>query len=647
MDNKDFYVKQGKDNGSPDRNNSIKDIPLDSADFIIPGEDYNKPETVSREEPGYGAAAYDDIMIVEDFDNEAAHYARSKEDGFSLKSKSEIKDAHSIGINKKSENEDDENTGEPKENFFKRHKIPVIITSACLAAVCVIGGVLFALFANGILPNPFEDKSGSIVNAQGEFTYLDGISVSGIDISGMTFEEAKALLEENTDKFRKPFNLTVEANKVEYKLTQDNFEYTYNIEETLKRAKRYCQDVSDGKIKPTQPTADETGAKNSLLNVSASVTQESVDSVCNEIADKTDVPAENAKVSKFHPFEKDKFEFSEGKNGVSTDRKDLSGAVKAFVIAGKSQGVVSAKIDTAQPKINVDMVKQNIVPLSSFSTTSYNTENGTSNMATALNACNGSVIEPGATWSFNECTGNSNLESNGYKSAAVINEGKTEQGIGGGICQASTTIYNAAIFANMEIAERSCHYWASSYAASGLDATIDYPRLDLKLKNNTEYQMFFECRVEGRKLICNIYGYQDPSYDDIATYSENYNISDSSYNAKAYRVYYKDGTEVGREELPGSHYSLSDGHSVQRADSGTHLVKPDGTSMQKNTEETTTEARNNERDEGNDEPQVIDSPGSSSSSSAPPEDEPTEPPTEPPAPTEAPTVPDVTSGNEE
>lgn len=88
--------------------------------------------------------------------------------------------------------------------------------------------------------------------------------------------------------------------------------------------------------------------------------------------------------------------------------------------SGASEYRIIADVEKTDAKISVDDLKKNIVLLSTYETVSTNTENGTENMRVSLKACNGSVIEPGATWSFNKCTGNSNLESLGYKPAGVI-----------------------------------------------------------------------------------------------------------------------------------------------------------------------------------------------------------------------------------
>ena len=157
-------------------------------------------------------------------------------------------------------------------------------------------------------------------------------------------------------------------------------------------------------------------------------------------------------------------------------------------------------------------------------------------MRVALAACNGSIIDPEEIWSFNDCTGDSNLESNGYKEAGVIVDGKSGTGIGGGICQSSTTIYNAAILCGMDIEERYCHYFKSTYIDAGRDATIDYGNLDLKLSNPFSYQLFMKCWMSGTKLTCEIYGLPNSEFDQIKVTTSDPTTKGNSYTVKAWRT---------------------------------------------------------------------------------------------------------------
>lgn len=533
-----------------------------------------------------------------------------------------------------------------QKGFFSKFKIPIIITSIVLAIAIVVG----TLFATGVFADLFYHPEGSVVNDNGDFTYLSDMSVSGIDISGKTYSEAKQLLESQSKKFITPFELTVTAADKTYNYTQDNFTYTFNIDEVLENAKNYCVGVSEGNIKPTKPENDENGNPIEYYSVTATVTADSVNKIVDAITEEVNVKPVNARVSKFTPYAKNRFEYDPGSTGKTINKDSLTSDITTFIATENATGTVTANVVEVEPEITLEMVKANIVPLAYYTTTATAAESSVHNMGVALKACNGSVIEPGATWSFNDCTGNSNLESNGYVAGGVIVGGSMSTGVGGGLCQASTTLYNAGVFANMEIVERYNHFWASTYVPAGFDATIDYPTLDLKMKNTTKYQMFIECRIDGRKLMCNIYGYQDPSYDDIKTYSENYDVSSGkSYSTRSYRILLKDGKEVLKEQLPSSYYSLSGGHYVQYADGGTHRVKPNEADTIERPANTNVSYRDDDQDSSSSSssssrPQSSSSTSSSTSSATSSTTKPTQAPTQETtqAPTEAPTSPPET-----
>ena len=122
-------------------------------------------------------------------------------------------------------------------------------------------------------------------------------------------------------------------------------------------------------------------------------------------------------------------------------------------------------------------------------------------MRVSLKACNGSVIEPGATWSFNKCTGNSNLESLGYKPAGVNSNGKSDIGIGGGICQVSTTLYNAVLRAELEVTERHNHSMIVTYVDPSADAAIaESSGKDFVFVNNKDYPIYNDGHTADKKI---------------------------------------------------------------------------------------------------------------------------------------------------
>ncbi len=459
----------------------------------------------------------------------------------------------------------------------KSKKKLVVIISSAAAAVIALGVAGFCVFG-GNLFNKVEEAMA------GEFKFPDGTTVSGISISGKTYDEAKKLLEKNEESFVKPLSISVDVSGIISNVTEKDFKYTYDIESVL----------NEIKTKATDPSAETASTSGSAYTVTATVIPESVEEAAKKVAKKNYKGAENAYVSKFHPFAKKRFEYTEETQGQKVNETDLTNQFKGVFASGASEYRIIADVEKTDAKITVDDLKKNIVLLSTYETVSTNTANGTENMRVSLKACNGSVIEPGATWSFNKCTGNSNLESLGYKPAGVISNGKSDIGIGGGICQSSSTIYNAAVRANMKVEERYCHKWASSYVPTGLDATIDYGNLDLKLSNPTDYQMFLECKVVDGTLYVSFWGWKSDSYDLIMTRNKLTDRGGSSYTVKAWRVYYKDGKEVDSESLGSSTYDTANGYifidaaNDPRAKYGDDVNVPDETAPTNSNDDSST-----------------------------------------------------------
>lgn len=500
-----------------------------------------------------------------------------------------------------------------KSSSSKGKKIAIIssVSAAVVVALCVTG---FCLYQSGI----FDNKE-----ANSEFTFDEDTTVSGISIGGKTMLQAKELLESKKESFIKDVSLSVDTDGDITTLTQDDFEYTYDIEEVLATVKNDTLNPPEGTTEPV------------TYEITATPTEDSIQTNAKKIEETTNRDAKDAYVTKFKPYEKNRFEYTEAESGRKLNTSDLEQKLTDAFAQDSSEYRIIADVETVEAEVNVDFLKENIVKLASYETVSTNTANGTENMRVSLEACNGSVIESGATWSFNTCTGDSNLESNGYKSANVISEGQITQGIGGGICQSSSTIYNAAIRANMTVEERYNHKWASSYVPTGLDATIDYPRLDLKLSNPTEYQMFMECKLVDSTLYVSIWGVKVGDYDEIKTENEMTDQGSSSYTVKAWRVYFKDGKEIDRESLGSSTYDSDHGYTFIAADNDSNAKN---TNVDDLTEPATSKASSSSSSSSSKTSSSSSKP-SSSSSSKPSSSSATEKPTEAPTISSAPTDP--------
>ncbi len=451
-----------------------------------------------------------------------------------------------------------------------------------LVTLLLSGGTFYYMYkyVPEIIPvaSTVDIPGGTVKAPEEKVVFLKGVHISGFDVGGKTLDEAKSLLALRGTSLLPELNLTISYQSEDHIYKNDDFEFTYDLNGAIEKAYKYNKEVIDSgsndimSKKPTDKSA-KVDKENSTVNfeIDYKVTQSSVQKLVKRLAKKVDDPCVEPHVSKFDTSKSKnskRYTFKEGSEGTVIDQDELIKSAMDAFNNGDTEIFLTGTGITDKPKLKMADVKKATKLIGKFSTYSTNTYNANLNMAQALKVINGTILEPGDTFSFNDCTGDSNQTSNGYYPAGVISNGKMTTGVGGGICQTATTLYNAAIMANMEIVEREPHLWCSYYVYGGLDATIDWGNIDLKLKNNSDYQMFFKCWMDGTQLNIEIYGWQSSEFDEVRTETELDWYSSDSYGYNAYRVFYKNGKEVKREDLPYSVYSLSNGGGIRGADPG-------------------------------------------------------------------------------
>lgn len=134
------------------------------------------------------------------------------------------------------------------------------------------------------------------------------------------------------------------------------------------------------------------------------------------------------------------------------------------------------------------------------------------NATLAAKRLNGTIVRPGQVFSFNNTVGTWTADR-GYQKAPVSYDGELVRSWGGGVCQISTTLYNAALLAGMEIVERHRHHWPARYAPLGRDAAVAYRDIDLRFRNNLPRPIRIICKVEGENLVCRILSSWQPKYN--------------------------------------------------------------------------------------------------------------------------------------
>lgn len=197
-------------------------------------------------------------------------------------------------------------------------------------------------------------------------------------------------------------------------------------------------------------------------------------------------------------------------------------------------------------------------------------ENRAENIRLAAEAIDGYVIEPGATFSFNAVVGDTGSDSR-YRVAAIISDEATVEGRGGGICQVSTALYVAALKGDLDIIERHAHTVAPDYAPIGLDATLSYGQLDLRIRNSKDAPVVIHAKAVGQTVDVSLISAPLPAgttIDATSRITDRYEAADDYgspaqyYVAESFRVFYEDGVKTSSVLLSTDIYRVPENATV-------------------------------------------------------------------------------------
>lgn len=219
------------------------------------------------------------------------------------------------------------------------------------------------------------------------------------------------------------------------------------------------------------------------------------------------------------------FLFEEGEAGVSLDKERLQAelyqAVKdrRFDAAVEAVGLAEeqgAPQNGGSGQQSAEELKAQYQIIGTYTTKTTANSNRNTNILLASQALNGTVLKPGEVLSFNETVGQ-RTSKKGYKSAAAYSNGEVVQEIGGGVCQVSTTLYNAVVTSGLETVTRKSHTFKPTYVTPGMDATVSWGGPDYEFKNNSEHSVGVLAEFANQVLTISIYGI--PVLEPGVTYS--------------------------------------------------------------------------------------------------------------------------------
>ena len=262
----------------------------------------------------------------------------------------------------------------------------------------------------------------------------------------------------------------------------------------------------------------------------------------------------------------------EGHNGYSLDEKAAE-AVLAKAKPGESVTIPLTVIEPVYDKDSLDGIYFSSV-IGEYTTKDLGNSNRATNIKLAAQAVNGVYLNPGEVFSFNDVVGE-RTTAKGYKPAGAYSGGKSVQEVGGGICQVSSTIYNAALLANLAIVQRSEHCYPSAYCPLGMDATVSWGGPHFRFRNSSEYPIKIEAEVVGDSITVRLIGTDDGVHVEMTyevlsvneyetkttTDPEEVNeIGHTGYSVVTYRHVYDDATgkEISCNVEAYSTYSRQD-----------------------------------------------------------------------------------------
>lgn len=457
----------------------------------------------------------------------------------------------------------------------KNKALAVFFVLGCIAVAAVAGAV--EVISSGIMGD--KDK------------ICKGVYIGDVKVSGMTLEEAESALDSYvSDVMNRQVVIQVSENEIETTFGALGMECDEKklIEEAFDLGKKGNLWKRFKELEQVRHSGKKFDMEFRLAD---DVLKEFVESQCTQY----DVVAKNSKLS----LKNGKFIASKDRIGheVQIDKtiKRIQDAINENF--SEQMITVQAVVENTEPTYTQEMVSKCKDLIGEYST-SYVTSTAAraNNVQTAAKRINGTILYPGKTFSTIKVI-KDRTEENGYQSASEYSSGKVIDGVGGGVCQVSTTLYNAVINAELEIVERSPHSMVVGYVDVSRDAAISGTYKDFKFKNNTEAPVYIAATADGATLSFRIYGQEtreanrkikfeseiletiqpgpdkevvDPTKP--ASYRSVTQSAHVGYKARLWKVVYVDGKETERTQINSSSYSAEPRYVT--VGSGGHSPKP-------------------------------------------------------------------------
>ncbi|MGO1819551.1 MAG: VanW family protein [Senegalia sp. (in: firmicutes)] len=335
------------------------------------------------------------------------------------------------------------------------------------------------------------------LNYSKEETIFGKTYINNIYVGGLNEKEAIALLKEKLEGEFVRKNIILSFKEYRKEITLKDIDGNYDYEKAVKKSLKNGKDKNQFK---NMINIFMMRNKRYDYNLEFVFNNKKLNEISKKIISDISKKEKNADIK----ISNGNIEIIKEEIGIKLSKKDIKRQVIKKINNKKYS--ISLPITYIKPEITQEILEEINGVISNFSTSfSSGNINRVKNIEIATRAIDGKLLLPGEELSFNKTTGERS-KSNGYFLANVILNGEYVKDYGGGVCQVSTTLYNAALLSGIEITERSPHSIPASYVPKGRDATVAYDYLDLKIKNTYDYPIYIEGNPYKNSIEFKIYG---------------------------------------------------------------------------------------------------------------------------------------------
>ncbi len=384
-------------------------------------------------------------------------------------------------------------------------------------------------------------------------TIYDGVSAMGVSLSGMTEEEATEALNEYYSDAVLEKKITLKTEGQDWSFTYADLGFTANTAEVAASAYGVCR---EGSLRQRYDRIMALASDPVELILSEEYNASKIDEILAKIDEEVTKEAKDATVTK----EGDKFVTTKEVPGQKLDIEAMKETLTEK-IKGQEDIELELAIEEVEPEIKEEDLKDFGAVIGTFNTyyDLANTPRNT-NLEVGCSHISGLWMQPGDSFNFNDTVSPVDTAS-GYMEASTISNGQYVPGLGGGLCQVCTTLYNAVIRAELDVTERYSHSLEPGYVPNGQDAAMSIGGKNFQFVNTSKYPIYIEMSAYGGTLNCTIYGVEE--HDPSRTVSfESYQVGTI---AKPSPIYTKDDslyedeqkvTSYGREGLQYDVYKI-------------------------------------------------------------------------------------------